>query len=227
MSAGLPSIPERPPTKTEQLHAWLRAAILTHALRPGEPLNIDELARRHGVSPIPVREAVARLAAERLVVVRPHHGAQVTLLDENSVHDVFALLEGLESASAARVAELAGPDDVAELEARLAALDAAAAAGDGDRWGRANAAFHLRLAGVARLPRVEEQLRLAFDHWDRVRRHFFPAGPGLRLGDAQREHRELVHLVARRAGEALEHGLRQHNRAARGVYLHALAAHAG
>ena len=106
MSAGLPSIPERAPTKTEQVHGWLREAILTHALRPGEALNLDELARRHGVSPIPVREAVARLTAERLLVIRPHHGAQVAELDENSVHDIFALLEGLESASAARVVEL-------------------------------------------------------------------------------------------------------------------------
>ncbi|MBM3843587.1 MAG: GntR family transcriptional regulator [Verrucomicrobia bacterium] len=227
MSAGLPSIPERAPTKTEQVHGWLREAILTHALRPGEALNLDELARRHGVSPIPVREAVARLTAERLLVIRPHHGAQVAELDENSVHDIFALLEGLESASAPRVIERAGPEDVAALEGLLGTLDAAVAAGDSDAWGRANAAFHLRLAGVAQLPRVEDQLRLAFDHWDRVRRHFFREVNGLRLGEAQREHREMVQAVARGAAGALEHGLRAHNRTARAFYLHALAGKTG
>jgi len=227
MSAGLPSIPERPPTKTEQVHGWLREAILTHALRPGEALNLDELAKRHGVSPIPVREAVARLTAERLLVIRPHHGAQVAELDENSVHDIFALLEGLESASAPRVIELAGPEDVAALEGLLGALDAAVAAGDTDRWGRANAAFHLRLAGAARLPRVEDQLRLAFDHWDRVRRHFFREVGGLRLGEAQREHREMVQSIARGASGALEQSLRAHNRTARAFYLHALAGKTG
>lgn len=225
--AALPSIPVRPPTKTEQVHGWLREAILTHALKPGDYLNIDELARRHGVSPIPVREAVARLGMERLVFLRPHLGAEVAPLDENSVHDVFALLEGLETAAAARIAELAAPDDVAELRALLETLDRAVRGGDAGSWGRANAAFHLRLAEVARLPLVQDELRIAFDHWERTRRYFFQSVPGPRMGEAQREHRDMVAAVERRAGAALEQCLRQHNRSARDTYLKTLAAQAG
>jgi DNA-binding GntR family transcriptional regulator len=224
MTRPLPSLPARAPTKTEQVHDWLREAILTHGLKPGDYLNLDELARRHGVSAIPVREAVARLATERLVVVRPHFGAEVAPLDENSVHDVFALLEGLETASAARVAELATAADVAALEVLLETLRRAARSGDTDEWGRANAAFHLRLAGIARLPLVQDELRVACDHWDRIRRHFFHAVPGPRLDRAQREHREMVAAVKRRDAEALEGSLRQHNRTARKTYLEALAA---
>ena len=219
MSRALPSIPARPPTKTEQVHGWLREAILTHALKPGDYLNIDDLARRHGVSPIPVREAVARLASEHLVVIRPHFGAEVAPLDANSVHDVFALLEGLETASASRVVELATRADRDELEDLLDRLDQAATAGDTGAWGRANTAFHLRLAGIARLPRVQDELRMAFDHWDRIRRHFFRSVPGPRLEEAQREHRAMVEAIARRAPAALEQCLRQHNRTARSFYL--------
>ncbi len=224
MTRALPSIPVRPPTKTEQVHDWLRSAILTHALPPGEYLNLDELARRHGVSPIPVREAVARLATERLVVIRPHFGAEVAPLDEDSVHDVFALLEGLETASAARIAALVTPDDITELEVLLADLRTAAEKSEMTDWGRANTAFHLRLASIARLPLVQDELRVAFDHWDRIRRHFFRAVPGPRLDRAQREHREMVDSVKRRAGVALESCLRAHNRSARKTYLQALGA---
>jgi len=209
----------RAPTKTEQLHELLRQAILTNVLPPGAYLNLDELARRHGVSPIPVREAVARLAAERLVVIRPHIGAEVAALDENSVHDVFALLEGLETASAARVARLATEADVTELEALLAKLDAALQTKDTALWGRANAAFHLRLVNIARLPLVEDELRIAIDHWERIRRHFFHEAPGPRLAQAQREHRQILDAVRRRAGGILELTLRQHNRRSRAVYL--------
>lgn len=224
MSRPLPTLPARPPTKTEQVHDWLREAILTHGLKPGDYLNIDELARRHGVSPIPVREAVARLATERLVVVRPHFGAEVAPLDENSVHDVFALLEGLETASAARVAELADADDHAALDALLDTLRQAARSGDADEWGRTNTAFHLRLAGIARLPLVQDELRVAFDHWDRIRRHFFHAVPGPRLDRAQQEHRAMVAAVKRRDAAVLEQCLREHNRTARTSYLQTLAA---
>lgn len=224
MPRALPSIPVRPPTKTEQVHGWLRTAILTRALAPGAYLNIDELARQHGVSPIPVREAVARLASERLVVVRPHFGAEVAGLDENSVHDVFALLEGLETAAAARIAALATTADVEELMRLLEVLNRTVQGGDAGEWGRANTVFHLRLAGIARLPLVQDELRVAFDHWDRIRRHFFRAVPGPRLDEAQREHREMVAAVSRRAAGALEGSFRQHNRTARDTYLQALAA---
>lgn len=223
MAPALPSIPARPPTKTEQMHTWLRGAILSQALPPGEYLNLDDLARRHGVSAIPVREAVARLASERLVVIRPHFGAEVAPLDEDSVHDVFALLEGLETASAARVAELATAADVAELDALLAALGRAARDADPVAWARANTAFHLRLVAIARLPLVQDELRIAFDHWERIRRHFFRAVPGPRLQEAQREHRAMVDAVRRRAAATLERGLRSHNRTARTTYLQALA----
>jgi len=223
MAQALPAIPARPPTKTEQVHAWLRGAILTHALPPGEYVNLDALARSHGVSAIPVREAVARLASERLVVIRPHRGAEVAPLDADSVADVFALLEGLETAPAGRVAALATPADVAELEALLAELDRAARRGDADEWSRANSAFHLRLAAIARLPLVGDGLRLAFDHWERIRRHFFRSVPGPRLAEAQREHRAIVAAVRRGSTASLESALRRHNRHARRAYIRALA----
>jgi len=226
MAQALPAIPARPPTKTEQVHAWLRGAILTHALPPGEYVNLDALARRHGVSAIPVREAVARLASERLVVIRPHRGAEVAPLDADSVADVFALLEGLETATAGRVAALATPADVADLETLLAELDRSARRGDADDWSRANAAFHLRLAAIARLPLVGDGLRLAFDHWERIRRHFFRSVPGPRLAEAQREHRAIVAAVRRGSAAPLESALRRHNRHARRAYARALAASA-
>ncbi|MBI5689850.1 MAG: GntR family transcriptional regulator [Verrucomicrobia bacterium] len=222
MSRALPSIPVRPPTKTEQVHGWLREAILTHALAPGTYLNIDELARRHGVSAIPVREAVARLATERLAVIRPHFGAEVAPLDDHSVHDVFALLEGLETASAARVAALANAEDLAELETLLGQLDRAAGGEDPAVWGRVNTAFHLRLAGIARLPLVQDELRIAFDHWERIRRHFFRTAAGPRVDEAQQEHRAMVEAVRRGTAGTLERILRRHNRTARDTYLRAL-----
>ena len=220
MAQALPAIPARPPTKTEQVHAWLRGAILTHALPPGEYVNLDALARRHGVSAIPVREAVARLASERLVVIRPHRGAEVAPLDADSVADVFALLEGLETAPAGRVAALA---TAADVEVLLAELDRAARRGDADDWSRANSAFHLRLAAIARLPLVGDGLRLAFDHWERIRRHFFRSVPGPRLAEAQREHRAIVAAVRRGSAAPLESALRRHNRHARRAYARALA----
>ncbi|HET7536524.1 MAG TPA: GntR family transcriptional regulator, partial [Candidatus Didemnitutus sp.] len=132
--------PARHRTKNEFVHDLLRGEILSLALKPGADLNIDEIARRLGVSAIPVREAVARLASERFVVMRPHIGAQVVPIDENSVHDIFALLEGLESAAAPRIASLATETDVNDLSRLLDDMDRPALRSDLIKWGAANTA---------------------------------------------------------------------------------------
>ena len=82
--------PSRAMTKTELIYDTLRRGILTLAYLPGDYLNIDELARRNKVSPIPVREAIARLVEERLVVMRPHIGAEVLSVFEHGVGKIHA-----------------------------------------------------------------------------------------------------------------------------------------
>jgi len=50
----------------------LRDAIIAHELEPGRRLAEDDLANQMGVSRGPVREALARLEREGLVVIERH-----------------------------------------------------------------------------------------------------------------------------------------------------------
>jgi DNA-binding GntR family transcriptional regulator len=54
----------------DQAHRVLRELITTGAFTPGEGVTERGLADRLGVSPTPVREAIARLEHERLLVRR-------------------------------------------------------------------------------------------------------------------------------------------------------------
>jgi DNA-binding GntR family transcriptional regulator len=107
--------------------------MLIGAIAPGGRLNIDQLARDLHVSPTPLREALARLEAEEVVVKRSLRGYLATpLLTRSSVAELFDLrlqlepwLAGLAAGSGAEwpvAAETRGDDD--DL-ARLAALDTA------------------------------------------------------------------------------------------------------
>ena len=58
----------------------LRALILDGQLQPGARLPLTDIAASLGVSVMPVREALSRLEAERLVVMRPRRGAIVARL---------------------------------------------------------------------------------------------------------------------------------------------------
>ena len=69
---------EPTPRSHRQLRHWvadrLRSDILEGRLKPGEWLRQERLAQEHGVSQMPVREALKQLAAEGLVEHVPYRG---------------------------------------------------------------------------------------------------------------------------------------------------------
>lgn len=76
----------------------IRAAILSHQLEPGRKLAEDELAIQVGVSRGPIREALARLEREGLVIIERHKGARVaswTLIDIEEIYSMRGALEEL------------------------------------------------------------------------------------------------------------------------------------
>jgi DNA-binding GntR family transcriptional regulator len=62
---------------SEQTYEALKEQILDQKLEPGARLNIDALTKSLKVSSSPVREALARLEAERLVVLEVYAGYKV------------------------------------------------------------------------------------------------------------------------------------------------------
>ena len=68
-SAAGRRLTERQPL-ADDVHDVLVDMLMNHTLGPGSRLNIDALAKTLGVSPTPVREALARIEAEGLIVRR-------------------------------------------------------------------------------------------------------------------------------------------------------------
>jgi DNA-binding GntR family transcriptional regulator len=213
-------------TKTELAVHELRDRILTLALAPEQPILIDETARSLGISPIPVREALQLLAAEGLVSIRPHVGVIVAPITRENVLEQFTVLEGLETAASRHALARLTPETHATLSSVLEHLERTSVTQAPDRWFMLNRAFHLGLAALAGLPRVDAELERAFDHWSRLRRKFFENVSSHRAAEAQAEHWQI--LAAARAGEAdrVESLLRAHYRIALAHYLALLDADA-
>ncbi|MCL6539597.1 MAG: GntR family transcriptional regulator [Roseiflexus sp.] len=86
---------ERPPV--DQVYSRLRWLIIEGHYPPGSRLVEERLASDLGVSRTPVRQALARVAAEGLVHIYPNRGAVVrrfTTADLLEIYDLRALLEG-------------------------------------------------------------------------------------------------------------------------------------
>jgi hypothetical protein len=105
----------------------IRSLIFNGELRQGDRMRQDEIARRLGVSRIPVREAIIALDREGWLTITPHRGAFVHGLDEDALRDHYELLGLVYGLAARRATERATDDGLKRLrdaQQQLAAADA-------------------------------------------------------------------------------------------------------
>jgi|SRR5689334_24513330 len=206
-------------TKQEFVYHTLRRALLTCELQPGERLVIDDLARRLGVSIIPVREALQTLLAEGLVVTVPHVGAAVAPISRESIVDVFTVLEGLEVVATRIVAEQGSPAALQTLAQLVEAMDAASAGKRFDDWGNLNTQFHHEIGVATGLPLLQEITDRMLGRWDRIRRYYYKGVLSHRVDLAQREHHAILSALQVRDFPRLEAEVQNHNRRALAAYI--------
>ena len=106
----------RPDMMADVIADELRTAIISGRLRAGERLVEDVVADEHGVSRVPVREALRRLESEGFVTLTPYRGASVSGSSHRDVVEHMQIRRGLEALAAQLAAEARGGDVREELE---------------------------------------------------------------------------------------------------------------
>lgn len=79
---------EKRATKTETAYRLLRRDILTARLMPGTALKLNMLGKAYGVGWTPLREALSRLEAERLVTAVSNRGFAVAPVSRRELEDL-------------------------------------------------------------------------------------------------------------------------------------------
>lgn len=79
----------------EGIYDRIKSLLLAHTLAPGQLLQIGTLAEELGVSTTPVREALTRLAAERLIVFAPKRGFFAKTASEDELRGLYTLNQTL------------------------------------------------------------------------------------------------------------------------------------
>jgi DNA-binding GntR family transcriptional regulator len=134
--------PVTTPTLVESVAEAIRASILSGRFAPGDRLVEAELARELHVSRGPIREALGLLGKDGIVVHEPRRGKFVQGLTPRLIDEVYSLRLLLEPFAGERV--IANLDDAgrARLQNALAAIAAAAGAGDERQLAAADVDFH-------------------------------------------------------------------------------------
>jgi DNA-binding GntR family transcriptional regulator len=184
---------------------------------------IDEIARRLEVSAIPIREALQSLQSEGLVVSAPHIGATVAQVSEDEVHEVFAIMEGLETVAVREAAARLDDPQARQLAAIVTDMDSAVEEHQYERWAEMNGQLHRTIGEVAAMPLLREMTDRVLSRWERLRRHYFHGVLVPRVELAQREHRELLAALVSHDADGAERVVRAHNRNAQAAYADFLA----
>ncbi|MFE4369719.1 GntR family transcriptional regulator [Streptomyces sp. NPDC056835] len=193
----------------------IRRRLVDHEIEPGTKLNINTLALELEISPTPLREALARLEAEGLVIKRSLAGyAAASLLSTRSLGELFEVRLLLEPTAAAHAATRATEDDLRELAEMLAEMRKAT----GDFRSRAtlllymhhDSVFHDRIARLSGNGFLRSTLERLHAHTHQYRLSF-------REGWAEAtctEHERILEAVSESDEETAAARMRTHLRRA-------------
>jgi len=152
-------------TRGGRVYEAIRAAILAGDFKPGQKLKPNELRGQYGVSLSVVREALARLAEQRLVLSQPNQGFQVVPVSEKALRDLTDLRVMVESFALRRAVERG---DVAWEAGIVAAHHTLTVTpidfeGSNEAWEEAHRRFHYALIEGCDMPVVLDLCSSLFD----------------------------------------------------------------
>jgi DNA-binding GntR family transcriptional regulator len=195
----------------DTVYESIKAMVMDHEIAPGARVGIEALARTLQVSPTPVREALARLESDGLVVKRSLAGYRATeLLDREGVVELYEmrlLLEPRAAALAALHADDTMFDQLEEIQEEMRHLPES-----GDRYAifrdfvALDQRFHELLAQAARRPLLYDAIERLHSHLHIFRLSTIPgAGKPTHV-----EHERIVRAVLRRSPERAAEAMAAH-----------------
>ena len=200
------------PTLSTTLAEALRASILDGVLLPDTKLRLDDLREQYSVSLSPLREALARLGAEGLVVPTDKKGFRVAPVSAADLEEVTALRVNLEVwalGESIRKGDDRWEDALVATHHRLTRLEG----GDrtGERliaWEKAHRAYHITLFSACGMPVLLRFCNTLHDLSDRYRRLFLARKSPDR--DVPGEHAAIYQAALARDVTGATDILRQH-----------------
>lgn len=144
----------------EQVYEYLRGQMSRGGLQPGAFLDLNDLARRLGVSRTPLREALLHLESQGFVTILPRRGFQLNALTLDDIRHFYEIIGALEAATIKTVGPSMDRDDLAGMRKLDSMMADAVAARDFDRYYAANLEFHDAYLGRSDNTRLVDQVRL-------------------------------------------------------------------
>lgn len=187
-------------TLNDRAYSEIRKGLITSRFRPGQVLVIRSLAETYGISTTPVREALQRLVAERLLITLPNRSIAVPGLSMEKFTELARIRCALEGLAAELAVAGIKPPHIDKLKALLDDIDKAAASRDSRGYVNLNQKFHFTIYERANSPHL---LQMVQDLWSQVGPFFNGLFDDERfIAHANEQHVRIVEALE--AGDAAE-----------------------
>lgn len=195
-------------TAARLVHRRLRDDIVSMRRRPGDVIFEKEIALEAAVSRTPVREALLRLADEKLVEIVPKSGTIVARIPVAILPEIIVARTALEDITVRGAAERATAAALDGLSAIIDRQRDALAAGDRDGFHAADETLHMAIAESAGLPALWSMIVQIKVQLDRYRRLTLPQPNRMEMALA--EHAAIVTAIAARDTAAAAAAMARH-----------------
>jgi DNA-binding GntR family transcriptional regulator len=191
-----------------QVRDQLRADIVSGRLPAGMRLTISDVAKRFGVSHMPVREAFKWLSSEGLLTFHPNRGGQVRNLNADFVRNVYQVRGAIEALLSRLALPHLIPSDLTALTRLHESFQQACQAGDTAQIIAINDEFHHLIYEKSHNP---EALAVHRQYVGLVQalRHHYNFSPS-RLSDMVAEHACFISALRNQNVALLEQIARAH-----------------
>lgn len=149
-------------TLADKAYRAIEGHIVRLEYRPGTPLSEYQLSAELGISRTPVREALRRLAVDRMVEILPRRGAFVSELDFREYFNLLDLRRDVDRYANRRAAERATADERQQMSAMEQRMREVLASGTNDEFVQLDRDYKEVILVACRNPFVETTLRPMF-----------------------------------------------------------------
>ncbi|MBX7105149.1 MAG: GntR family transcriptional regulator [Gemmataceae bacterium] len=171
MGTDFPTL-DRSETLSSRAAGLIREAISHGTIAGGETLRLDDLARRFGISRIPLRDALRQLEKEGFVAVTPFRGAKVLPLSVEEAREMSEMSLLLHTAALKWAFDGQTPEQLDKAEALLRARTAAKESAE---WRRLSFEFLDVFYGPANRPFLKSMIAYVTDQSHRYYHVILPA----------------------------------------------------
>src|SRR5918999_545032 len=206
---------KRPVPLRDRIYETLEELIIYGALAPGEHLVEADIAKKLGVSRIPVREALQLLARDGWIDLRPRQGAFVHQPTMSQVDDVFSVRTLLEVEAARLAAGKATAELLHGVGEILKTGSEALARADEKELVMLNSQFHARITQMS----DNEVLAGLIARLDKRIRWYFARVVMSRGSNSWKEHAEIIDAIAAGDSDRAAEAMRSHAERTRFAYF--------